>query len=199
MLTSSMMPPLNTIAYNFQLKDTNEKTVSLSDFGLTPALLIAFISTHCPYTKHIMDNFIAMAREYAAKGLVVIAINSNDPAQHEEDQPEKMALIAKQMDFPFPYLIDDSQEVAKAYQAACTPDFFLYDNNLRLVYRGRYDDSRPENDVPVTGDQLRAAIDAVLAGKAPSKTQKPSVGCNIKWKHGNEPDYFAKQQHKKSA
>lgn len=193
-LTPSMMPPLYTKAQDFQLRDTNGNVVSLKDFDDTLALLVAFVSHHCPYTNHILPALIAMVREYQQKGLAAVAINSNDPAQHEEDRPERMAQIAQEMDFPFPYLIDDTQEVAKAYQAACTPDFFLYDIKHELVYRGRFDDSRPDNKLPVTGNQLRAAIEAILEGNRASRTQKPSVGCNIKWKPGNEPAYFLEQQ-----
>ena len=197
-LTPSMMPLLNMAAPYFKLPDVNGEIVSLKDFDGSQALLVAFISHHCPYTKHILSALISMVREYQTKGLATVAINSNDPSQHDEDRPEKMAQAAKEMNLPFPFLVDSDQNVAKEYQAACTPDFFLYDNNRRLVYRGRFDDSRPDDDSPTTGDQLRAAIEAVLTGKMPSKMQKPSVGCNIKWKHGNEPAYFLKQQ-KKSA
>jgi len=193
-LTSSIMPLLSTAAPDFNLPDITGKTVSLKDFEGSQALLVAFISRHCPYTQHILSAFISMAREYQPKGLAVVAINSNDPSQHAEDSPVKMAQAARELNLPFPFLKDDGQEVAKAYQAACTPDFFLYDKNRLLVYRGRFDDSRPDNFTPTTGDQLRAAIEAVLAGEAPAKTQKPSVGCNIKWKRGNEPAYFLKQQ-----
>jgi peroxiredoxin len=193
-LTPSMMPPLKTPAPDFKLPDTGGNTVFLKDFSDKPALLVAFISQHCPYTKHILPALVNMIREYQPKGLAAVGINANDPSQHEEDRPERMAQAAKELEFSFPFLVDASQEVAKAYQAACTPDFFLYDKNRKLAYRGRFDDARPDNDLPVTGNQLHAAVEAVLAGEKPSKTQKPSVGCNIKWKPGNEPEYFLKQQ-----
>jgi peroxiredoxin len=189
-LTPSTMPPLGTPTPDFQLPDGDSRVISLHDFDGALALLVVFMSHHCPYTTHILPNFIEMARKYKSRGLATVVINSNDPHQHTEDRPENMAAYARQMGFPFPYLYDESQKVAKAYQAACTPDFFLYNLGRHLVYRGRYDDSRPDNEIPTTGDQLRAAIDAVLEEQQPSKTQKPSVGCNIKWKPGNEPEYF---------
>jgi peroxiredoxin len=197
-LTPSMMPPLESPAPDFNLPDSagSNKSVSLHDFDASPVLLVAFISQHCPYTLHILAKFLDMVYEYQSKGLAVVAINANDPTQHREDRPREMGQAAKEMNFPFPFLFDESQETAKACQAACTPDLFLYDKDRRLFYRGRFDDSRPDNEISVTGDQLRAAIDAALAGNAPPKIQKPSVGCNIKWKPGNEPDYVVRQQKK---
>ena len=197
-LTPSMMVALNTPAPDFTLQDTNGRTVSLKEFAGSKALLVAFLSHHCPYTRHILPALIAMVRDYQNRWLATVAINSNDPMQHEEDRPENIAKAVKDLDLPFKFLIDPSQEVAKSYQAACTPDFFLYDANRKLVYRGRFDDSRPDNEIATTGDQLRAAIDAVLSGKTVPMIQKPSVGCNIKWRPGNEPEYFLRQQ-KKSA
>jgi len=197
-LTPSMMPPLGTAAPDFRLPDSGNRSVSLNDFAAEPALLVIFMSHHCPYTLHIIPALLKTVREYQSRGLAVIAINANDPAQHPEDSPEHMARAAAEMNFVFPFLIDATQNVAKAFQAACTPDFFLYDRNRKLAYRGRFDDSRPDNDVPVTGDQLRAALDAVLAGSPASKNQKPSVGCNIKWRPGNEPAYY-REKPKQSA
>lgn len=193
MLTPSTMPPLHTPAPDFRLFDTNHNAISLANFSSSPALLVTFISTHCPYTKHILSQFVSIAKAYSAKGLAVIAINSNDPLQHTEDEPDNMAKIAEQMNLPFPYLHDGTQVVAKAYQAACTPDFFLYDKDRRLFYRGRFDDSRPDNDIPVTGEQLLFAINAVLNDEPYPQHQSPSLGCNIKWKPGNEPEYFIKE------
>lgn len=195
-LTPSMMPPLGTPAPDFELPATNGKVFSLRDFDTAPALLVAFISHHCPYTRHVLDEFLALAREYQPRGLAVVAINSNDPDQNDEDRPAKMAQAVEEMDFPFPFLIDDSQQTAKAFQAACTPDFFLYDKDRKLFYRGRFDDSSPDNDNPVTGDQLRGAVESALGEYPPPETQKPSVGCNIKWKPGNEPQYFVELQKK---
>jgi thiol-disulfide isomerase/thioredoxin len=195
-LTPSMMPPLETPAPDFDLPDSasGNKILSLHDFDDSRVLLVAFMSQHCPYTLHILPKFLDVVHEYQPKGMAVVVINANDSAQHREDRPGEMAQAAKEMKFSFPFLFDESQETAKAFQAACTPDFFLYDKARRLFYRGRFDDSRPDSGTPVTGDQLRAAIEAALAGHAPPKIQKPSVGCNIKWKPGNEPDYFFRQQ-----
>lgn len=188
--TPSTMVELGTLAPDFSLPDTTGKQVSLSDFQGSPALLVVFMCNHCPYVKHIREEFAAFAREYQAKGLSVVGINANDVANYPDDSPEKMAEEVQTVGYTFPYLYDESQAVAKAYQAACTPDFFLFDRERRLVYRGQFDDSRPRNDLPTTGKDLRAAVDAVLAGKAPSPEQTASLGCNIKWKPGNEPDYF---------
>jgi thiol-disulfide isomerase/thioredoxin len=163
----------------------------LDDFKDAPALLVAFICNHCPYVKHIRSAFAELAKEYQAQGVGVVAINSNDADSYQEDRPEKMAEEIKQVGYKFPYLYDESQEVAKAYRAACTPDFYLFDGDRRLVYRGQFDDSRPGNGRPVTGADLRAALDAVLAGRPVSSNQRPSLGCNIKWKRGNAPDYFS--------
>jgi peroxiredoxin len=186
-LTPSTMVPLGTSAPDFRLPDTDGKLVSLSDFGHAPALLVAFICNHCPYVKHIRAAFARLAREYQAKGVAIVGINSNDAANYPDDSPAKMKEEKEAAGYSFPYLYDESQEVAKAYDAACTPDFFLYDRDRRLVYRGQMDASRPGNDKPNDGADLRAALDAVLAGKAPAGQQVPSMGCNIKWKAGNEP------------
>ncbi|MGD8559793.1 MAG: thioredoxin family protein [Gammaproteobacteria bacterium] len=195
-LTPSMMPPLGAELPYFKLADTENTLVSSKDYEGVKALLIAFISHHCPYTTHILPSLVDMIKEYESQGLAAVAINANDPSQHEEDRPVQMAIATKDYGFTFPYLINDSQQTAKDFQAACTPDFFLYDQNQKLVYRGRFDDSRPDNDIAVTGNQLRAAIEAVLSGNKPVEPQKPSVGCNIKWKPGNEPQYFIEQQKK---
>jgi peroxiredoxin len=176
------MVPLGTPAPSFTLPDTDGKTVSLADSAGAPATLIAFICNHCPYVKHIRTAFAQLVKDYQAKGVTVIAINSNDAIAYPADSPAKMKEEKVAAGYTFPYLYDESQAIAKAYSAACTPDFFLYDKNRKLVYRGQMDASRPGNDKPNDGADLRAALDAVLAGKAPSTTQMPSIGCNIKWK-----------------
>lgn len=190
--TPSTMVPLGTPAPGFTLPEpATGRTVSLDDFRDAPALLVVFLCNHCPYVKHIRHALADFAREYQARGLAVVGINSNDVSQYPDDAPDKMVEEVRRVGYPFPYLYDETQEVAKAYRAACTPDFFLYDRDRRLVYRGQFDDSRPGNDVPVTGRDLRAAVEAVLAGRPVPQDQKPSLGCNIKWKPGNEPDYFS--------
>lgn len=188
--TASTMLPLGTTAPAFSLPDTQGKNVSLADFSAAPALLVMFICNHCPFVKHIRTGLAQLARDYQARGAAIVGISSNDVGSHLDDSPEKMAQEARDAGYVFPYLYDESQQVAQAYRAACTPDFFLFDRDKRLVYRGQLDDSRPGNGIPVTGGDLRAALDAVLAGKAPAAEQKPSIGCNIKWIAGNEPDYF---------
>lgn len=190
--TPSTMAPLGMEAPYFRLPDTQGKFVSLDDFKDAPALLVAFICNHCPYVKHIRLHFAQLAREYQARGVPIVGINSNDVESYPEDGPEKMAEEKNNAGYTFPYLYDESQEVAKAYRAACTPDFYLFDRTRRLVYRGQMDDSRPGNNCPVTGGDLRAALEAVLAGRPVPAEQKPSLGCNIKWKRGNEPEYFAR-------
>ncbi|MEO6034492.1 MAG: thioredoxin family protein, partial [Verrucomicrobiota bacterium] len=170
--------------------DTTGKIVALKDFKDAPALLVLFICNHCPYVKHVRSELAALGREYSAKGAGIVAINSNDATNYPDDSPEKMKLEARSAGYTFPYLFDETQSVAKAYRAACTPDIFLFDSNLKLVYRGQIDKSRPGNDVPVTGTDLRLALDAVLDGGAVSENQTASIGCNIKWKPGNAPNYF---------
>jgi len=187
--TPSTMIPLGTEAPDFSLSDTDGKTVRLQDFDDAPALLVMFICNHCPFVKHLREALADFAREYQPKGLAIVAINSNDVENYPDDSPEKMKREKEQIGYPFPYLFDESQDVAKRYKAACTPDFFVFDRERRLVYRGQFDDSRPGNDEPITGIDLRAAVDAALAGKPPSEDQKPSIGCNIKWKPGREPAY----------
>lgn len=184
------MLPLGTAAPDFRLSDTNGKTVSLADFKKSPALLVMFICNHCPYVKNIRQGLAQFARDYQSKGLAMIAINSNDTANYPADSPAKMKEEVQSAGYIFPYLFDESQSVAKAYRAACTPDIYLFDGQQKLVYRGQFDDSRPGNGMPVTGKDLRAAVDAILASGPVPKDQKPSIGCNIKWKPGNEPDYF---------
>jgi peroxiredoxin len=185
------MLPLGTRAPEFKLPDTSGKTVSLSDFNGAPALVVIFMCNHCPFVKHIRSGLAQVARDYQPGKVAVVGINSNDVANYPDDSPARMAAEVKSAGYIFPYLYDESQAVAKAYRAACTPDFYVFDRDRHLVYRGQLDDSRPGNGVPVTGKDLRAALDAVLAGKSASSNQKPSIGCNIKWKAGNEPDYFA--------
>jgi peroxiredoxin len=188
--TPSTMLPLGTKAPDFSLVNVDGRTVSLADFNGAPALLVVFMCNHCPFVKHLAAALTKFAQEYMQKKVAVVGINSNDVASYPADSPEQMVHEAEDQGYTFPYLYDETQEVAKAYRAACTPDFFLFDRDQRLVYRGQFDSSRPDNGVPITGADLRAAVDAVLAGKTPSDKQMPSIGCNIKWKPGNEPDYF---------
>ncbi len=187
---STMLLPLGTPAPEFRLPDTEGRMVALDDFAGAPALLVIFMCNHCPYVKHVADKLAELARQYQQQGVAVVGINSNDVENFPEDAPEKMREEVRLRGYTFPYLFDETQEVAKAYRAACTPDFYLFDSQRRLVYRGQMDDSRPGNDVPVSGSDLTAAVEAVLAGRQPSEVQKPSLGCNIKWKPGNEPSYF---------
>src|SRR4051812_31375261 len=189
-LTPSTMLPLGSKAPDFRLPDTDGKTVSLADFQDAPALVVAFLCNHCPYVKHVRHGLAALARDYQAKGVAVVGISANDVTSHPDDRPELMAREKAEVGYTFPYLYDESQAVAKAYRAACTPDFYVFDRGGWLVYRGQMDGSRPGNGVPVTGTDLRAALDAVLAGQPVPEVQKPSLGCNIKWKAGNEPSYF---------
>ena len=188
--TSSTMLPLGTGAPDFQLPDTKGKTWSLQDFKDYPVLLVIFMCNHCPFVKHILDKLVETTGEYQQKGIGVVGINSNDVENYPDDSPIKMAEVAQEKCFTFPYLYDQSQETAKAYHAACTPDFFVFDKERRLVYRGQMDGSRPGNDIPVTGKDLKSALDAVLEGNEVPEKQIPSMGCNIKWKQGNEPGYF---------
>lgn len=187
--TPSTMAPLGMKAPQFRLPDASGKLVSKDDFKDAPALLVAFICNHCPFVKHIRSQMAEMAREYQERGVAVVAISSNDATAYPEDSPANMAKEARQAGYTFPYLYDESQEIAKAYRAACTPDFYLFDRDRKLVYRGQMDDSRPGNGRPVTGKDLRAALDAALVGRPAPQDQKPSIGCNIKWKAGNEPRY----------
>jgi peroxiredoxin len=184
------MLPLGTPAPAFALPDAvTGRTVAPGDFATSPLLLVVFICNHCPFVKHILDGLVAFARDYGTRGVAMVAISSNDIASHPDDAPGEMARIARLKGFTFPYLYDESQEVAKAYQAVCTPDFFLFERDRRLAYRGQLDASRPGNGIPVTGADLRAACDALLGGKPLTREQTPSVGCSIKWKAGQEPDW----------
>jgi len=188
--TPSTMLDLGTQAPHFSLLEpATGQTISLDDFAQQP-ILIAFICNHCPYVVHLREGFATFAREYQARGLQVIAINANDVANYPADSPEKMREDVQRYHYSFPYLFDESQAVAQAYQAACTPDFFLFDAQHRLYYRGQFDDARPRNDEPVTGQDMRQAANALLAGDAAPIEQKASLGCNIKWKAGNEPAYY---------
>ena len=189
-LTPSTMLALGTSAPDFRLPDTRGQIVSLADFKAAPVLLVLFICNHCPYVKHIRPALADLGREYQRRGAAIVAINSNDAENYPEDSPEKMKQEVKAAGYVFPYLYDEAQSVARAYRAACTPDIFLFDKNRRLFYRGQFDDSRPGNGRPVTGRDLRAALDAVLEGKPVPEPQTASIGCNIKWKAGNAPDYF---------
>ena len=188
--TPSTMLPLGTKAPDFSLVNVDGRTVSLADFSAAPASLVIFMCNHCPFVKHLAGAIAKFADEYMARGAAIVGINSNDVATFPADSPEQMVREAEEQGYSFPYLYDETQEVARAYRAACTPDFFLFDRDRRLVYRGQFDSSRPDNGMPITGADLRAALDAVLAGKKPSEKQMPSIGCNIKWRPGNEPDYF---------
>jgi peroxiredoxin len=188
--TPSTMLDLGTSLPSFSLPDFDGKVVSDADFKGSPALLVAFICKHCPFVRHIRSEFARFAKEYEPKGLRVVAIMSNSVEEFPEDGPEGMKQETAEAGYIFPYLYDKDQAVAKAFKAACTPDLFLFDSNRRLAYRGQFDGSRPKNNVTVNGADLRAAADAVLAGKAPAEQQRPSMGCNIKWYPGNEPAYF---------
>lgn len=187
--TPSTMLPLGTPAPDFELPNTQGKIITLNDFKDAPALLVIFMCNHCPFVKHIRPGLAQMAADYQAKGIAVVGINSNDIENFPEDSPKNMAKEIEDACYTFEYLYDETQQVAKAYYAACTPDFFIFDKDRKLVYRGQMDDSRPGNDIPVTGADLRSAMTAVLAEKPVQPKQKPSIGCNIKWKPGNEPDY----------
>ncbi len=188
--TASTMLPLGTKAPQFSLTNVDGHTVSLADFHGAPALVVIFMCNHCPYVKHIATALARLADEYQAKGVAVVGINANDSSQYPDDSPEQMVHEVEKRGYTFAYLFDEMQEVAKAYRAACTPDFYVFDRQQRLAYRGQMDASRPDSGIPVTGEDLRRALDAVLAGKTALQEQKPSLGCNIKWKTGAEPDYF---------
>lgn len=189
--TPSTMLKLGTKAPDFSLPDVStDETVSLSDFDESRALLVIFMCNHCPYVKNIKEALVDFANDYDEEDLGIVAISSNDVENYPEDGPEKMAEDAEKFGYPFPYLYDETQEAAHAYKAACTPDFFLFDENRELVYRGQFDDSRPGNDKPVTGNDMREAVDSLLEDGSIVEDQTPSMGCNIKWKKGNEPAYF---------
>ena len=188
--TPSTMLPLGTVAPDFSLPNVDGSTVDYAAAAGTHGTVVMFICNHCPFVKHVADQLAALGREYQTRGIGFVAISSNDVATHPADSPEQMVAEADERGYTFPYLYDETQDVAKAYHAACTPDFYLFDADRRLVYRGQLDPSRPGGDVPVTGSDLRAAIEALLAGRPPLAEQVPSLGCNIKWKPGNEPAYF---------
>lgn len=189
--TASTMLPLGTKAPTFQLPDVvSGQTISLDRFADRKALLIMFICQHCPFVKHVQTELAQLGQDYVNQGLGMVAISANDVANYPDDSPENLKKMAQELGFNFPLCYDESQETSKDYTAACTPDFFLFDNDFKLVYRGQLDDSRPGNNIPVTGQDLRAAIEAVLGGKTINSEQKPSIGCNIKWKPGNEPPYY---------
>ncbi len=189
--TASTMLPLGTAAPDFSLLNTSTgDTVSLSDFAGKPGLLVIFLCNHCPFVVHLREDLAKFSKEYQAKGLAIVGISSNDVENYPQDGPDKMKEEAQSAGYTFPYLFDETQQVAKDYSAACTPDFFLFDADQKLVYRGQFDDSRPQSGIPITGADLKAACDAVLAGQPVTEDQKPSIGCNIKWKAGNGPAYF---------
>ena len=182
-LTESTMMPIGTRAPDFTLLDTvSGNTVSLADLQSDKATVVMFICNHCPYVKHVANELTCLANDFETKGVKFIAISANDVDTHPDDSPEKMTQNAAENNYPFPYLYDETQDVAKAYHAACTPDFFVFDSEMKCVYRGRLDDSSPGKDTPVTGKDLRDALNAVLNSEAVSEDQKPSMGCNIKWK-----------------
>jgi thiol-disulfide isomerase/thioredoxin len=188
--TPSTMLPLGTPCPPFSLPDAvSGRTFSREDFRGKTGFLVMFICNHCPFVKHMRDELARIGREYSDKGVGIVAVSSNNIQTHPDDSPPKMAAEAREAGYTFPYLYDESQEVAKAFKAACTPDFYVFDRHLKLMYRGQLDDSRPNNGEPVTGRDVRAALDAVLEGRAAAEEQTPSIGCNIKWKPGNEPEY----------
>ncbi|MGY8767661.1 MAG: thioredoxin family protein [Pirellulales bacterium] len=191
--TASTMLPLGTQAPDFSLINVDSKMVSLSDFAGSPALVMIFMCNHCPFVKHLAGPLARFGQEYQSKGAAVVAISSNDVENYPQDSPEQMVHEAEDQGYTFPYLYDEDQAIAKAYKAACTPDFYVFDADQKLVYRGQFDSSRPGNGMDITGEDLRKAVDTVLAGEAVSEDQTPSIGCNIKWKPDAEPDYFNPQ------
>lgn len=188
--TPSTMMPLGTEAPFFDLTGCDGKRHRLDDFAGAPALLVVFMCNHCPYVKHVRGKLVELIMECQKKGVAVVGINSNDAEAYPDDGIDRMRKDARDYSYTFPYLVDETQEVARAYHAACTPDFFVFDKERKLAYRGQMDDGRPGNNIPVTGNDLRAALDAVLNGLPAPVTQRPSIGCNIKWKKGHEPEYF---------
>jgi len=189
-LTPSTMLELGTIAPDFSLKTADGHNFSLADQQIDQGLLVIFMCNHCPYVIHIRQKLVDCIADYQKRGFTVVAVNSNDFAEYPADSPDKMLADAATYNYTFPYLVDEKQDVAKAYKAACTPDLFLFDAHKKLVYRGQFDGARPGNDVPVTGNDLTAAVEKLLAGLSISPVQRPSMGCNIKWKEGNAPPYF---------
>ena len=189
--TPSTMLPLGTTAPDFDLPNVDGRMVDYAAAAGPKGTVVMFICNHCPFVKHVADQLAMLGRDYMPRGVGVVAISSNDVSAHPADSPEQMVREAEDRGYPFPYLYDETQEVAKAYHAACTPDFYVFDAGRKLVYRGQLDPSRPGSEVPVTGRDLRAAVDAMLAGKPPVADQIPSLGCNVKWKPGNHPPYFS--------
>ena len=188
-LTESTMLALGTAAPDFALPDTvTDRPVSLASFESKNALLVMFICNHCPFVKHVIDELTRLGNDYADESVGIVAISANDVVTHPDDSPDKMRHVAETLGWNFPYCYDETQQTALAYSAACTPDFFVFDSDRKLAYRGQLDGSRPENDQPITGRDLRAALDAVVAGESVGGEQRPSIGCNIKWKAGNEPN-----------
>jgi peroxiredoxin len=188
--TPSTMMPIGTRAPDFKLREpATGKTWALADFR-SPTLVVMFICNHCPFVIHVRAEITRLTSEYGAKGVDFVAINANNLESHPQDGPEHMAALARELGWKFPFLFDETQQTAKAYHAACTPDFFVFDRERALFYRGQLDDSRPSNGKPVTGADLRGALEAASAGRRPPVDQMPSIGCNIKWKPGNEPEYF---------
>ncbi len=188
--TVSTMLPLGTPAPDFTLVNVDGSTVSLSQFAGAPALVVIFMCNHCPFVKHLADALAQFGHECQSKGVAIVAISSNDVSGFPADSPEQMVHEAELRGYPFPYLYDETQEVAVAYRAACTPDFYVFDKDQKLAYRGQFDSSRPGNDIPISGDDLRSAVQAIAAGQPAPEPHVPSLGCNIKWKPGAEPDYF---------
>ena len=189
--TASTMLALGTQAPEFRLPDVvTGEPISLATFAGKKGLLVMFICRHCPFVKHIQSELVQLGKDYADRNLGIVAISANDAANYPDDAPDSLQQMAKELGFTFPLCYDESQETAKAYTAACTPDFFLFDGAFKLVYRGQLDDSRPGNDKPVNGKDLRSALDALLSDQPIAPDQKPSIGCNIKWKTGNAPAYF---------
>ena len=188
--TASQPLAVGMIAPEFLLPDTAGEMISLSDFVESPVLAVMFLCNHCPFVQHVAPEIAELAREYQRRGVGVVAINSNDAQMYPDDSPEKMVREVARHGYSFPYLYDETQEVAKAYHAACTPDFYVFDKDRKLFYHGQLDGSRPGNKVPLTGEDLRAALDTAIAEKPAPKDQKPSLGCNIKWRSGNEPEWF---------
>ena len=191
--TESTMLPLGSTAPQFSLTNVDGQVVTLEDFADSRALLVMFICNHCPYVIHVAEQLAVLGNEYMQQGVGIVAVSANDISTHPADSPEQMVREAEERGYPFPYLYDEDQSVAKAYRAACTPDFFVFDRNKQLTYRGQLDDSRPDSGIPVTGTDLRTALDATLAGRPVPDPQKPSLGCNIKWIEGQEPEYFPPQ------
>ena len=188
--TRSTMAPIGMDAPDFSLPDTQGSVVSLADFKGAPAFLVMFICNHCPFVKHLQVELASLVEDHQEMGLAAVAINSNDFSKYPDDSPQRMKEEEKNAGYTFPYLIDEDQSVARKYRASCTPDFFLFDKEQKLYYRGQFDNSRPGNSVSITGADLATAIESLLRGDEFSGKQKASVGCNIKWKEGNEPEYF---------